>query len=103
MTERQDNQQPAEAPRPEPERIGALIRRIERGDIKLPTFQRPQVWNVGQVIDLLDSVDNGYPVGSLLFWLTDHRLGAERDIGGLLFPILRRGIRGTTFSMASRD
>ena len=86
MPEEQNRQQPAEAPRPEPERIGALIRRIERGDIKLPTFQRPQVWNVSQVIDLLDSVDNGYPVGSLLFWLTDHRLGAERDIGGFTLP-----------------
>jgi hypothetical protein len=86
MTAEEGLQQPAEAPKPEPQRIAALIRRIERGDIKLPTFQRPQVWNVRQVIDLLDSVDNGYPVGSLLFWLTDHRLGAERDIGGFSLP-----------------
>jgi hypothetical protein len=65
-----DTQQSIRAPRPEPERISALIKRIDEGDVKLPTFQRPQVWNVGQAIDLLDSVNRGYPVGSLLFWLT---------------------------------
>lgn len=86
MTNMDDLQQPAEAPRPEPERIAALIRRIDRGDIKLPTFQRPRVWNVGQAINLLDSVNRGYPVGSLLFWLTNNRLGAERNIGGFALP-----------------
>ncbi len=86
MTEEQNRQQPAVAPRPEPERIAALIRRINQGDIKLPTLQRPQVWNIGQAIDLLDSVNRGYPVGSLLFWLTSHHLGSERNIGGFELP-----------------
>ena len=35
-----------------------------------------------QVIDLLDSVLKGYPIGSLLFWLTNTRLRSERNIGG---------------------
>ena len=73
-------------PKPEPERISALIRRINSGDIKLPTFQRPQVWKIGQVIDFLDSIKNGYPVGSLLFWLTYTKLGSERNIGGFQVP-----------------
>jgi hypothetical protein len=77
-----DERQALRAPRPEPERISALIQRINEGDIKLPTFQRPQVWNIGQAIDLLDSVNRDYPVGSLLFWLTSHRLRSERNIGG---------------------
>lgn len=73
-------------PRPEPERIKALLTRIESGDIKLPTFQRPQVWRNIQVIDFLDSIRKGYPVGSLLFWLTYTKLGSERDIGGFQLP-----------------
>jgi hypothetical protein len=82
----EDKRQSLRAPRPEPERISALIQRINEGDIKLPTFQRPQVWNIGQAIDLLDSVYRGYPVGSLLFWLTNHKLHSERDIGGFALP-----------------
>jgi Protein of unknown function DUF262 len=35
---------------------------------------------------LLDSVNQGYPVGSLLFWLTSHQLGSERNIGGFELP-----------------
>jgi hypothetical protein len=81
-----DVRQTIRAPRPEPERISALIQRIDEGDIKLPTFQRPQVWNVSQAIDLLDSVNRGYPVGSLLFWLTSHHLRSERNIGGFALP-----------------
>ena len=86
MTDEQTRPQPASAPNPVSERIAALIRRIDQGDIKLPTFQRPQVWDVGQAVDLLDSINRGYPVGSLLFWLTGHQLGAERDIGGFELP-----------------
>lgn len=81
-----DERQALRAPRPEPERISALIQRINEGDIKLPTFQRPQVWNQDQAIDLLDSVNRGYPVGSLLFWLTSHKLRSERNIGGFALP-----------------
>lgn len=81
-----DERQSLRAPRPEPERISALIQRINEGDIKLPTFQRPRVWNLDQAIDLLDSVNQGYPVGSLLFWLTSHKLRSERNIGGFALP-----------------
>ena len=77
---------PPRAPRPEPERLSALVARVDQGDIKLPTFQRRQVWNIGQVIDLLDSVNQGYPIGSLLMWQTHTRLKSERNIGGFLLP-----------------
>ncbi len=73
-------------PKPEPERIAALLQRVNTGDIKLPTFQRAQVWKIDQVIDFLDSIKNGYPVGSLLFWLTFTKLGSERNIGGFNLP-----------------
>ena len=78
--------QSLQAPRPEPERIASLIQRISSGDIKLPTFQRPQVWNIGQAIDLLDSIYQGYPIGSLLFWRTNASLRSERNIGDFVLP-----------------
>ena len=56
MTDEQNRPQPASAPNPVSERIAALIRRIDQGDVKLPTFQRPQVWDVGQAVDLLQRV-----------------------------------------------
>lgn len=74
-------------PKPEGERIANLIPKINQGDIKIPTFQRrPSVWTNDQVIDLLDSVRQGYPIGSLLFWLTTTHLKSERNIGGFELP-----------------
>ena len=74
-------------PKPEGERIANLITRINQGDIKIPTFQRrPSVWSNDQVMDLLDSILKGYPIGSLLFWLTNTQLKSERNIGGFQLP-----------------
>ena len=38
------------------------------------------------MIDLLDSILKGYPIGSLLFWLTNTQLKSERNIGGFQLP-----------------
>ncbi|MFI6985335.1 DUF262 domain-containing protein [Embleya sp. NPDC050154] len=60
--------------------VDHLVAEIRRGDIALPELQRPFVWKATQVRDLFDSMYKGFPVGSLLFWLT----GAEpsaRQIG----------------------
>ncbi|MEJ7841720.1 MAG: DUF262 domain-containing protein, partial [Rubrobacter sp.] len=89
MQSNQGSQWVSRAPEPTSQRIASLIQRIDDGDIKLPTFQRPQVWNVDQVIDLLDSVNRGYPVGSLLFWETSTKLRYERNIGGFELPDTR--------------
>ena len=89
MQSSEGSQQISRAPEPTSQRIASLIQRIDDGDIKLPTFQRPQVWNVDQVIDLLDSVNRGYPVGSLLFWETSTKLRYERNIGGFELPDTR--------------
>lgn len=42
--------------------------RITKGEIRIPTFQRPFAWKREDVKKLLDSVWRGYPVGALLFW-----------------------------------
>jgi hypothetical protein len=66
--------------------ISALIAGIEKGEIKVPKFQRAFVWKDDQALNLLDSIANNYPVGSLLLWRTHDKLLAERNIGEFSLP-----------------
>jgi hypothetical protein len=66
--------------------ISSLIEDIRRGEIKIPQFQRPFVWNEEQAINLLDSIASHYPIGSLLLWKTSSKLATERNIGDFLLP-----------------
>ena len=70
----------------EVELISTLISGINKGEIKIPKFQRQFVWKDDQALDLLDSIANNYPVGSLLLWRTRERLLAERNIGEFSLP-----------------
>ncbi|MGA2939136.1 MAG: DUF262 domain-containing protein [Syntrophobacteraceae bacterium] len=56
------------APTPEVQHLPTIFRRISNGDIRLPAFQRGFVWLESQVIELLESVYKGYPIGSVLLW-----------------------------------
>ena len=69
-------------PKPDGERIKRLMERVENGDIKIPKFQRQFVWKQKDVIDLLDSLFKGFPIGSLLFWRTMTKINGEKNIGG---------------------
>jgi hypothetical protein len=59
---------------------------IRRGQIKIPQFQRKFVWKEEQAFELLDSIKNNYPIGSLLIWRTPVKLAAERNIGNFQLP-----------------
>ncbi|WP_447965152.1 GmrSD restriction endonuclease domain-containing protein [Nitrospira sp. Ecomares 2.1] len=63
-----------------------LIADIKKGEIKIPQFQRKFVWKDDQALDLLDSVANRYPIGSVLLWKTVEKLNAARDIGSFRLP-----------------
>lgn len=45
-----------------------IVERVRRGQVQIPSFQRGLVWASQQVIELLDSVRRGYPIGTLLLW-----------------------------------
>jgi uncharacterized protein with ParB-like and HNH nuclease domain len=47
-----------------------LLKDIANGEYKIPKFQRDFVWKTSQMLELFDSILNGYPIGSLLFWKT---------------------------------
>lgn len=73
-------------PQPTIERISSLNSRIQAGDIKIPKFQRGFIWKPNQILTLLESIYQGYPIGSLLFWLTEEKMRIEKEIGGFDLP-----------------
>lgn len=56
------------------ESLRALIDDVKEGRLRLPAFQRSFTWRNEQMVDLFDSVAQGYPIGSLFLWNTmgDH-------------------------------
>jgi len=46
-------------------KIDKLLHRMEEGEIKVRAFQRGFVWRQAQVVDLLDSIYNDFPIGSI--------------------------------------
>lgn len=64
-----------------------LMNDIENGRVRLPPFQREFVWKVGKVIDLMDSIYKGFPIGSFFYWKADRRyIKLFRDIESLCLP-----------------
>lgn len=48
--------------------ISDLMDDFESGNIAIPEIQRDVVWKAEQVKDLIDSVSQSYPCGSLILW-----------------------------------
>lgn len=48
--------------------IYEAIQHIENKDYLLPAFQREFVWEPEQIEGLFDSLMQGYPISSMLFW-----------------------------------
>lgn len=63
-----------------------LLTDIERGQVKIPQFQRDFVWTMQKSAALLDSVIKGYPVGTFIFWATKDRLRSVRNLGNTQLP-----------------
>jgi len=57
--------------------LPSLLSKLQKGDIRIPPFQRPFVWKGSQVLELLESIYKGYPIGTLFFWVPDEPI-AER-------------------------
>lgn len=73
-------------PEPVSRSYTALISDIEKGQIKIPQFQRDFVWDINRSAKLMDSIIKGYPIGTFIFWKTNERLRAIRNIGGFNIP-----------------
>jgi hypothetical protein len=67
-------------------KIDKLLNRIEEGDIKIPAFQRAFIWDIQQILELLDSIYHDYPIGSILLWSSNVTLKSTRNLCGFAIP-----------------
>ncbi len=78
-------------PEPLTRNFSTLISDIEKGQIKIPQFQRDFVWTVQKSAGLIDSILKGYPIGTFIFWRTKERLRSIRNIGNQKLPEPEKG------------
>ncbi|MBU7586307.1 MAG: DUF262 domain-containing protein [Nostoc sp. TH1S01] len=66
--------------------IKDLINDLERGRIRIPSFQRGFVWDPERVAYFIDSIYKTFPFGSLLLWRTRNRLSTDKNLGPYKLP-----------------
>ncbi len=48
--------------------IQTLLTWISFGEIAMPEIQQPFVWSATKVLDIIDSLNAGYPIVNLIAW-----------------------------------
>jgi hypothetical protein len=59
-------------------KIRQLIENYRAGQIVIPEFQREYVWKPNRAPKLIDSLYRGYPISSLLLWVTSQDVTSRR-------------------------
>jgi len=68
-------------------KISAFVEeKLSKDKLLIPTFQRDFVWEPENIRRLWDSIFRFYPIGSILYWVTDNYLHTHRKLGGFEFP-----------------
>ena len=80
-------------PKPDSKKYTDLISEIQKGQIKVPKFQRNFVWSLDKTAKLLDSILKGYPIGTFILWETNERLNDIKNIGNLELPAIPDDIK----------
>lgn len=65
-------------------KINEVIREIDKGQYLLPSIQREFVWKEEQIENLFDSLMQGYPIGSFLFWKVESENKEQYEFYGFL-------------------
>ena len=73
-------------PKPDSKKYTDLISEIQKGQLKVPKFQRNFVWSLDKTAKLLDSILKGYPIGTFILWETNERLNDIKNIGNIELP-----------------
>jgi hypothetical protein len=63
-----------------------VLGEIAAGRLRVPRFQRPFVWRPDQMLNLFDSIERGYPIGSLLVWETNLRIPSLDRVADIPIP-----------------
>lgn len=77
--------------KPEVVLLEDLLAEVREGRLRIPRFQRPFVWRPEQMTQLFDSIENGYPVGSLLIWETSEPLRSYEQVADIDIPAAAKG------------
>jgi hypothetical protein len=77
---------PAFLSQPTIQRIPPLLEEVRLRQIVVPKFQRPFVWNDEQRLELMRSINEGLPIGSLMVWRTSVSLATYRFPGSKETP-----------------
>ena len=90
------------------EAIKSLLDKVESNEIVLPEFQREFVWKKGQAKELMKSLYDGYPIGSLLIWVTQDppeikNDAVDREQYGLFKVLLDGQQRLTTLYLLTKN
>jgi len=88
--------------------ISSLLDKVESNEIVLPEFQREYVWKKSQAKSLINSLYQGFPIGSLLIWLTEEppeikNDAIDRETLGLFKVLLDGQQRLTVLYMLLKD
>ncbi len=73
-------------PKNRSEKYTDLFSAIDKGQIKIPQFQRDFVWSKEQTAKLVDSILKGFPLGTFILWKTKARLRHIRNVGNIDLP-----------------
>lgn len=71
---------------PRVEYLSALLEQLREGGLRVPRFQRPFVWDEAKELELLRSVRDGIPIGSLMVWETQVPVSASETLGERALP-----------------
>lgn len=71
---------------PKVEFLSAVLEELRKGVLELPRFQRPFVWDETKQLELLRSVREGLPIGSLMIWKTRAVVSASDRLGERRLP-----------------
>jgi Protein of unknown function DUF262 len=63
-----------------------VLAEMAAGRLRVPRFQRPFVWRPEQMLNLFDSIERGYPIGSLLVWETSLAIPSLNRIADIEVP-----------------
>ncbi|MGB6162121.1 MAG: DUF262 domain-containing protein [Pseudonocardiaceae bacterium] len=66
--------------------LEGVLSELASGKLRVPKFQRPFVWRPEQMLDLFDSIERGYPIGSLLVWDTNQQVSSLERIADIEVP-----------------
>ena len=72
---------PSFASEPQIQYLEQLLDEIKRGQLRVPRFQRPFVWKPDQRLELLRSVRDGIPFGTIMVWRTTRLVSTYESLG----------------------